>query len=61
VSRGLILFIGWCLLVLGGIAVAGWSAWDPFADGGGKHQGPPDRSQHHGGYGGYWGYGPMHK
>jgi len=63
-SRNVILFGLWCLIVLAGVAVAGAMAWDPFADGSGHHDGPGDHtSHHHGGYaGGYWGgFGPSHK
>jgi hypothetical protein len=60
-SRSTLLYMAWCLLLLGFTAWAGWNAWDPFADGGGHHSGPPDRTHHHGGYGGCWGFGPSHK
>ena len=56
-TRGVLLFVGWCLLVLGGLGAAAWGAWDPYADGGGHHSGPAERSRHHGGGGfGYWGF-----
>jgi len=63
-SRNVILFGLWCLIVLAGVVVAGAAAWDPFADGNGHHAGPGEHTaHHHGGYGGgYWGgFGPSHK
>ncbi len=61
-SKLLIFFALWCFVLLGAAAVAGWAAWDPFADASGHHQGPGDYG-HHGGHGGFYGgfYGPAHK
>jgi hypothetical protein len=65
VSRGLLLFGAWCLLMVGVAGMAGWTAWDPFADGSGARQGPGERSHHRSVFGGFWGgyggYGPTHK
>lgn len=60
-SRGLMFYAAWCLALLGFAAWAGWAAWDPFTDGSAQHSGPSERTHHHGGAGGFWGFGPSHK
>jgi hypothetical protein len=68
-SRGLLQYAVWCLLLLGLAAWGGFNAVDPFADGGSHHSGPGDHSgQHRSGGGGFWffggggyGGGPAHK
>jgi len=66
-SRGLLQYAVWCLLLLGLAAWGGFNAVDPFADGGAHHSGPGDHSRQHRGGGGFWffgggyGGGPAHK
>lgn len=60
-SMRLFFFGLWCAALLGFCALVSVFAWDPFADGSATHSEPARREHHHGGYGGYWGFGPSHK
>ena len=60
-SKRLFLFALWCGLLVGMAAVSAATAWSPFANATGRHQTPGPKGGYHGGHGGVWIYGPMHK
>ncbi len=58
-SKFLILFAAWCLLLSTGALAAAYYGWSPYADASGRRESGTMTA--HGGYGGGHFYGPMHK
>ncbi|NBC36749.1 hypothetical protein GTZ99_09280 [Novosphingobium sp. FSY-8] len=55
-SKRLVVFVGWCGLMLASTVYSALFAWSPFGTSARSHQGP-DRTQRHGTHGGGWFYG----
>lgn len=58
-SKFVILFTAWCLILSTGGVAAAYFGWSPYADANGHRTSGPMGG--HGGYGGGHFYGPMHK
>jgi hypothetical protein len=62
VSKAIILFAVWCVALGAGALAAAFYGWSPYADASGHPGGAPTHGQGgHGGAGGGYFYGPMHK